>query len=172
MVDYWCCILGILVLFTAVLAAAANVVHLLIDDAISWCGSGACFCYLPTFICCLGAVYCCCCCSLIIAVFVMHSLGKLVLQFTAAVVVYLLSWRLLGVHFCCCCCRSFAVLVILYRVNLVLSAAAASIYWLCWRCSVLALSAACMITWNFCFVLCFVDVPIAEAQHYFIRGWG
>ncbi|GAN04303.1 hypothetical protein MAM1_0060d03763 [Mucor ambiguus] len=94
--------------------------------SISWCGLGACFC-------CLGAVYCCCCChcSFIIAVLVMHSLGKL-MQFTAAVAVYLLSWRLLGVRFFCCCCRSFAVLVMLYRINLVLSAAASIYWWLCW----------------------------------------
>ncbi|GAN05009.1 hypothetical protein MAM1_0079c04477 [Mucor ambiguus] len=107
-----------------VLFAAAVAVYLL-----SWCGLGPCFCCLLSFICCLGAVYCYCCCSFIIAVLAMHSLGKLV-QFTAAVAVYLLSWRLLGALFCCCC-RSFAVLVMLYRINLVLSAAA-SIYWLFW----------------------------------------
>jgi hypothetical protein len=49
------------------------------------------------------------------AVLVMDSLGKLV-QFTTAVAVYLLSWRLLGVRFCGCCCL-FAMLVMLYRVN-------------------------------------------------------
>ncbi|GAN07081.1 hypothetical protein MAM1_0147d06571 [Mucor ambiguus] len=96
---------------------------------------GACFCCLLLFTCCLGAaVYCCCCyCSLIIAVLVMQSLGKLV-KFTAAVAIYLLlSWRLLGVRFCCCC-RSFTVLLMFYRISLVLSAAAASIYycWLSW----------------------------------------
>ncbi|GAN11894.1 hypothetical protein MAM1_1218d11518 [Mucor ambiguus] len=109
------------------LFAAAVAVYLL-----SWCALGACFRCLLSSICCLGAVYCCYCCSLIIAVLVMHSLGKLV-QFTATVAVYLLlSWRLLGVRFCCCC-SSFAVLVMLYRINLVLSAAAASIYcWLSW----------------------------------------
>ncbi|GAN07913.1 hypothetical protein MAM1_0182d07418 [Mucor ambiguus] len=114
--------LGNFVLFAAAVAVA---VYLLL----SWCCClvGACFCCLLSFTCCLGAVYCCCCCSFIIAVLVMHSLGKLV-QFTAAVAVYLISWRLLGVRFCCCC-RSFAVLVMLYRINLVLSAAA-SIY--CW----------------------------------------
>ncbi|GAN04255.1 hypothetical protein MAM1_0059d03715 [Mucor ambiguus] len=107
------------------LFTAAVAVYLL-----SWCGLGACFCCLLLFICCLGAVYCCYCCAFIIAVLVMHSLlGKLE-QFTVAVAVYLLSWRLLGVGFCCYC-RSFAVLVMLYRVILVLSAAAASIYY-CW----------------------------------------
>ncbi|GAN02598.1 hypothetical protein MAM1_0025d02042 [Mucor ambiguus] len=108
----------------SVLFAAAVAVYLL-----SWCGLGACFCCLLSFICCLAAVYCCCCCSfIIIAVLVMHSLGKLV-QFTAAVFVYLMSWRLLGVRVCCCC-RSLAMLVMLYRIYLVLSAAVASIY--CW----------------------------------------
>ncbi|GAN11874.1 hypothetical protein MAM1_1178d11495 [Mucor ambiguus] len=103
---------GRLVLFAVAIAA-----YLL-----SWCGLGACFC-------CLGAVYCCCCCCccsfIMIAVSVMHSLGKLI-QFTVVVAVYLLPWRLLGVRFFCCCCRSFAVLVMmLYRsINLVLSAAA------------------------------------------------
>jgi hypothetical protein len=57
----------------------------------------------------------------------MHSLGKLV-QFIAAIAVYLLScWRLSGVRFCCYC-RSFIVLVILYRINLMLSAAAGIYY--------------------------------------------
>ncbi|GAN07057.1 hypothetical protein MAM1_0146c06547 [Mucor ambiguus] len=66
------------------------------------------------------------------AVLVMHCLGKLVLQFTAAVAVYLLPWRLLGARFCCSC-RLFVVLVMLYRVDLVLLSAAASIYcWLSW----------------------------------------
>ncbi|GAN05020.1 hypothetical protein MAM1_0080c04488 [Mucor ambiguus] len=96
-----------------------------------------------------------------------HSLGKLV-QFTAAVAVYLLlSWHCLGVRFCCCC-RSFAVLlVMLYRINLVLSAAASIYCWLSWCYSVLALFAAgvVVICWNFWFVLCCVDVPITEAQH-------
>jgi hypothetical protein len=110
---------GRLVLFVAAVA-----VYLL-----SWCGFGACFCCLPSFVCCLGAVYCCYSLFLIV-VLVMHSLGKLV-QFTAAVAVYLLScWCLLGVRFCCCC-RSFAVLVMIYRISLVLSSAAASIY--CWQ---------------------------------------
>jgi hypothetical protein len=97
-----------------------------------WCCLGICFGCPLLFTCCLGAVYCCCCCcSFIIAVLVMHSLGKLI-QFTAAIAVYLLSWRLLGVRFCCCC-RSFAVLVMPYRINLVQSAAAGSIYcWLSW----------------------------------------
>ncbi|GAN08105.1 hypothetical protein MAM1_0189c07612 [Mucor ambiguus] len=115
--------LGILALF----AAAVAVYQL------SWCCHlvGTCFCCLLSFACCLGTVYCCCCCSLNIAILVMHSLlGKLV-QLTAAVSVYLLSWRSLGVRFFCCCCHSFSVLVMLYRINLVLSAAA-SIYWLCW----------------------------------------
>ncbi|GAN02365.1 hypothetical protein MAM1_0021c01808 [Mucor ambiguus] len=115
-----------------VLSAAAVTVYLL-----SWYGLGTCFfgCLL-LFICCLGAVYRCCY-SFIIVVLAMYSLGKLV-QFTVAVAVYLLSWRLLGIRFCCCC-RSFAVLA--------LSAAAG------------------VIIWNFWFVLCCVDVPIAEAQH-------
>ncbi|GAN05136.1 hypothetical protein MAM1_0083d04605, partial [Mucor ambiguus] len=116
-------VLAMISLDNLVLFAAAVAVYLL-----PWCELGTCFC-------CLCAVYCCCC-SLIIAVLVMHSLGKLVLQFTAAAVaVYLLSWRLLDVCFCSCC-RLFVVLAILYRVNLVLSAAA-SIYWLSWSCSVL-----------------------------------
>ncbi|GAN03736.1 hypothetical protein MAM1_0047d03191 [Mucor ambiguus] len=137
----WCCLeavccLLLLLLFTCccigddmhysfgrlMIFAATVVVYLL-----SWCGLGACFCCLLSFfICCLGAVYSCCGCSFIITVLVMHSLGKLV-QFTAAVAVYLLFWRLLGVRFYCCC-RSFAVFMMLYCVNLVLSAAAASIY--------------------------------------------
>ncbi|GAN03785.1 hypothetical protein MAM1_0048c03240 [Mucor ambiguus] len=118
----------------------------------------------------------------------MHSFGKLV-KVTAAAAVYLFSWCLLGVRFCCCC-RLFAVLVMFYPISLVLSAAATSIY--CWMSVMilclgarfcccccpssavlvmlyrrvnLALSAAGVIIWNFWFVLCCVDVPIAEAQH-------
>ncbi|GAN11788.1 hypothetical protein MAM1_0961c11388 [Mucor ambiguus] len=138
--SFTCCFGDALLSGNLVLFAAAAVVVCLLY----WCGLGACFRCLLSFICCLAAVYCCCYCSLIVAVLVMHSLGKLA-QFSAAVVaVYLLSWRLLCVRFCYCCC-SFAVL---------------------------ALSAAGVIIWDFWFVLCFVDVPIAEAQHYFIRGWG
>ncbi|GAN03447.1 hypothetical protein MAM1_0041c02900 [Mucor ambiguus] len=133
--DARCCncrslaVLAMLSFGNLALFAAAVAVYLL-----SWCCClvGACFCCLLSFTCCLGAVYCCCYRSFIIAVLVMHSLGKLV-HFTAAVAVYLLSWRLLGVRFCCCCCPSFAVLVVIYRIDLVLSAAAASIYcWLSW----------------------------------------
>ncbi|GAN04545.1 hypothetical protein MAM1_0067d04006 [Mucor ambiguus] len=76
----------------------------------SWYGLGAFFCCLLSFIGRLSAVDCCCCCSFAIAVLVIHSL--------------------VGARFCCYC-RSPAILVMLYRVNLVLSAAA-SIYWLCW----------------------------------------
>ncbi|GAN03089.1 hypothetical protein MAM1_0034c02540 [Mucor ambiguus] len=131
-----------------VLFAAAVAIYLLSCSRL-----GACFCCLMSFICCLGAVYCCCCSLLLIAVvLVMHSLGKLVQFTTTAVAVYLLSWRLLGVRFFYCC-RSFVVLVMLYYVNLVLSAVAA------------ALSATGVVIWIFWFVICCVDVPIAEAQH-------
>ncbi|GAN10380.1 hypothetical protein MAM1_0349c09920 [Mucor ambiguus] len=149
--DARCCcncrslaVLAMLSFGNLALFAAAVAVYLL-----SWCFClvGACFCCLLSFTCCLGAVYCCCCRSFIIAVLVMHSLGKLVQHFTSAVAVYLLSWRLIWCYllllqastvgcvgddalswaFFCYCCRLFAVLVTLYRVvNLVLSAAAAN----------------------------------------------
>ncbi|GAN09030.1 hypothetical protein MAM1_0238d08552 [Mucor ambiguus] len=83
---------------------------------------GACFCCLLSFTYCLGAAAAAVLAS---AVYYYRLFSVLVLSSTAAVAVYLLSWRLLGVRFCCC--RSFTVLVMLYRVNLVLSAAAASI---------------------------------------------
>ncbi|GAN01082.1 hypothetical protein MAM1_0004c00513 [Mucor ambiguus] len=134
-----CCrSLAVLVLPTVLLLVLLFTCYCSGDDMHYSSFGDACFCCLLSFFYCLGAAYCCCCCcSLIIAVLVMHSLGKLV-QFTAAVAVYLLSWRLLGVRFCCWC-RSFVLL---------------------------ALSAAgVVVIWNFWFVLCCVDVPIAEAQH-------
>ncbi|GAN11863.1 hypothetical protein MAM1_1149c11481 [Mucor ambiguus] len=88
----------------------------------------------------------CCCDYRSLAVLAMLSLGNLALFGAAVVAVYLLSWCLLGAPRFCCCCRAFAVLLMLYRVNL-------------------ALSAAAVVVWNFWFVLCSVDVPIAEAQH-------
>ncbi|GAN11790.1 hypothetical protein MAM1_0967d11390, partial [Mucor ambiguus] len=72
---------------------------------------------------------------------------------------------------CCCDYRSLVVLAMLSLGNLVLFAAAVAVYLLSW-CRYLALAAAGVVIWNFWFVLCCVDVPIAEAQHYFIRGWG
>ncbi|GAN09824.1 hypothetical protein MAM1_0295d09357 [Mucor ambiguus] len=96
----------------------------------------------------LGARCCCDCRSL--AVLVILSLGKPVLfaaavtvlastvccrslavlvLSTAAAAVFIIAVLVihsLGIRFCCCC-RSFAVLMMLYRINLVLSSAAASI---------------------------------------------
>ncbi|GAN06935.1 hypothetical protein MAM1_0142d06425 [Mucor ambiguus] len=52
----------------------------------------------------------CCCYRSLVAIFMMLSLGACF----------------------CCCCRSFAVLVMLYHINLVLSAAANIYCWLSW----------------------------------------
>ncbi|GAN03215.1 hypothetical protein MAM1_0036c02666 [Mucor ambiguus] len=85
---------------------------------------------------------------------------------------------------CCCDCRLLAVLAMFFLGNLVLAsavycclfvvlvlstAAAAAVHLLSllssW-CTLLPLSAAAnVVTWIFWFVLCCVDVPIAEAQH-------
>ncbi|GAN11823.1 hypothetical protein MAM1_1048d11433 [Mucor ambiguus] len=98
-----CCCDCRLLAALAMLSPLGNLVLFAVAVAVCllfWCGLGACFCCVMSFIWCLGAVYCCCCCcccSLIITVLVMHSFGKLV-QFTAAVAtVYLLSWRILDV---------------------------------------------------------------------------
>ncbi|GAN11764.1 hypothetical protein MAM1_0906c11352 [Mucor ambiguus] len=64
----------------------------------------------------------------------------------------------------CCCCRSFAELAMLYLVSLVLFAAICC-YYKHLLLAVLTLFAAGVVIWNFWFVLCCVDVPIAEAQH-------
>ncbi|GAN02937.1 hypothetical protein MAM1_0031c02387 [Mucor ambiguus] len=100
-----CCrSLAVLLVLSTAAAAVLFATAVVTVYLLSWCGLGACFCCLLSFICCLvGALYCCCCWSFIIAV--------------------LLVMLCLGVRFCCCC-RSFAAWVMLYRVNLVLSAAA------------------------------------------------
>ncbi|GAN11911.1 hypothetical protein MAM1_1250c11536 [Mucor ambiguus] len=126
----------------------------------------------------LGVHRCCDCGSL--AVLAMLSLCNLALFAAPPVAVYLLSWCccLVGACFCCllsftcclgavyyCCCCSLIIAVL---VKHSLASATASIYyWLSWRCSVVLMlsSAGVIIRWNFWFVLCCVDVPIAEAQH-------
>ncbi|GAN11752.1 hypothetical protein MAM1_0886d11338 [Mucor ambiguus] len=94
---------------------------------------------------CLGAL-CCCCCHHSLAVMVMLSQGAHCFCCCYPTMLYVLLVLLhCEVRFCRHC-RSFVVLMALYRVNL-------------------ALSAAGVVIWTFWFVLCCVDVPIAEAQH-------
>ncbi|GAN11797.1 hypothetical protein MAM1_0982d11398 [Mucor ambiguus] len=121
----------------------------------------------------------------------MLSLGNLLL-FAAATAVYLLSWCL-GAR-CCCNCCSFAILAMLSLVGacfccllpftfclgavycccccsliiavLVMHSLGARFCCCCHSFAVLGLaSAAGVVIWIFWFVLCFVDVPIAETQH-------
>ncbi|GAN09300.1 hypothetical protein MAM1_0257d08825 [Mucor ambiguus] len=129
---------------------------------------------------------CCCCDCRSLAVLAMLFLGNLMHAFsvccrslavlvlpTAAgaaashlllyflqlsTVVHLLFWRcsLLQVLAFAVYCRLFAVVV--------LSTAAAAVH--------LVPSAAGVVIWNFWFVLCCVDVPIAEAQHQFYPRQG
>ncbi|GAN10089.1 hypothetical protein MAM1_0319d09625 [Mucor ambiguus] len=60
----------------------------------------------------------------------------------------------------CCCYRSLAAV-------LVLSAPAVVVHSLLFWCSIISVLAAAtgVIIWKFWFVLCCVDVPIAEAHH-------
>ncbi|GAN11835.1 hypothetical protein MAM1_1072d11446 [Mucor ambiguus] len=119
MVDSWCCVLGVSVLFTALLLLATAVAVYLL----SWClgaryccdgrslsvlamlslVGGACFCCLLSFICCLGAVYCRCCCSLVIVL--------VMLYFTPLVFASAVYCRSFAVYCCCCCSLTIAVLV-------------------------------------------------------------
>ncbi|GAN11920.1 hypothetical protein MAM1_1266c11546 [Mucor ambiguus] len=138
MVDSLCYVLGVSVLFAAVAVhIVATFMMLFLGKLLLFAAAVA--VYLLSW--CLGARCCCDCRSL--AVLAMLSLSNLVLAsavycrsfavlvLSTAVAAHLLLAVLvmlcLGARFCYCC-RSFVVLVMLYRANLVLSAAAASIY--------------------------------------------